>query len=88
MGEQERAEKFVTLAEVRTNKAINAIRLIGNLSNRANYKYTDDQVEQIFAALEAHLKETKKRFASNEEKDVFKLKATSEAVVPAEEETP
>lgn len=85
MGEQERAEKFVTLAEARTNKALNAIRLLGNLSNKASYKYTEDQVNQIFETLEQQLRDTKKRFfMSAGEKEHFKLKCT--AVEPSASE--
>lgn len=80
MREQEKAEKFVTLAEARTNKALNAIRLLGNLSNKANYVYTDDQIEQIFETLEKQLQDTKNRFASSGvEKDVFKLRFAADS---------
>lgn len=68
-------EKFVEIAEARTNKIIDMIHLLGNCSNRNNYEYTDADVNQIFAALENELKECRKRFQP--EKTVnrkFKLK--------------
>lgn len=87
MGEQERAEKFITLAEARTNKALNAIRLLGNLSNKASYKYTEDQVNQIFETLEQQLRDTKKRFfTSAGEREHFKLKCTAEPEPSAAED--
>lgn len=89
MNEQDRAEKFVTLAEARTNKALNAIRLLGNLSNKANYKYTEEQVNQIFETLEQQLRDTKRRFfASADEKGRFKLSAAPEPPSPAQEDAP
>ena len=64
MGESR--EKFVSLAEKRVNKALNDIRLIGNLSNRSNYTYTDDDVKAVFSALERELRQAKKRFQPNQ----------------------
>ena len=43
--------KFKELAERRVNEAVKKISVIGNLSNRANYDYTDKQVRQIITEL-------------------------------------
>lgn len=59
---RDRRERFVALAEARTDRALNAIRLLGNLSNRSNYDYTDADVKQIVGALEAEVKAVKSRF--------------------------
>jgi hypothetical protein len=71
-------EKFVDLAEKRVNKAIKDIQLIGNLSNRSNYKYEEEDVRAIFTALERELKRARERFyshlGSTDEKP-FQLKA-------------
>lgn len=56
-------EKFIRLAVSRTNNALDNIRLIGNLSNKIVYDYTDEQVEKIFAALEQAILEAKGKFA-------------------------
>lgn len=45
------AERFKRLAKARTNKALKAISLIKNLSNRNLYHYTGDQLEVIIGAL-------------------------------------
>lgn len=69
-------EKFVGLANSRVNKAIRAIHLIGNLSNRSNYDYTEEDVNKIFRALNDELAASKRRFelASKKAPDsVFKL---------------
>ena len=56
-------EKFKKLANSRVNKALNTLKLIGNLSNRSIYKYTDEQVKQIINALENELKVVKNKFS-------------------------
>lgn len=68
-------EKFVELAEKRVNKAIKDIKLVGNLSNRSNYSYTDQDVRKILAALKKAIDETKARFESKGDldKNAFKL---------------
>ncbi|MBR4746310.1 MAG: hypothetical protein IK061_02765 [Desulfovibrio sp.] len=70
--------KFVRLAESCTTKALNAIRVIGNLSNRINYSYTASDIEQIFGALQKELDDCRQRFAAVPEEEsltVFKLSA-------------
>jgi hypothetical protein len=72
---RDRRKKFVDLAEARVTKAIHGIRLIGNLSNRSNYEYSDDDVRKIFRALQKELDAAKGRFggeANGKEKE-FRL---------------
>lgn len=57
--------KFRDLAEKRVNKALDSIRLIGNLSNRQNYAYDDAQVRKIVKALRDAVGEVESRFGSN-----------------------
>lgn len=57
-------EKFVSLAEKRTVKAIKSLRLIGNLSNKSNYSYDENDVKKIINALENEIKVLKLRFES------------------------
>ena len=47
---RDREKKFLELAETRVNKVLEGMRLIGNLSNKRNYDYTDDQIKKIFLA--------------------------------------
>jgi hypothetical protein len=54
--------KFVDLANKRVTKAMDNIRLIGNLANRSNYDYTDEDVTKIFRALNEELSACRKRF--------------------------
>jgi hypothetical protein len=61
--------KFVELAEKRVTKALNDLRLIGNLSNRSNYRYTEEDARKIYRALREAVDDVKARFdRSGEEK--------------------
>ncbi len=69
-------EKFVRLATKRVNSAIKVINLIGNLSNKSNYDYTEEDVAKIFKALQEELNACKKRFdmaSKPGKKKIFKL---------------
>jgi len=70
-------EKFVDLAEARVSRALQSIRVIGNLSNRSTYEYTDDDVRRIVKALSAELETMQARFRAPESKarPEFKLGA-------------
>ena len=37
---ESKKDKFVRIAEARTNKIIDMIRLLGNCSNKASYEYS------------------------------------------------
>jgi hypothetical protein len=55
-------ERFIELAESRTIRALEDIRLIGNLANRANYEWKDEDVSRIFEALGSAIKAAERRF--------------------------
>jgi hypothetical protein len=57
-------EKFVALAEGRTQAALGAIRKIGNLSNRRAYAYTDNDIRKIMKALRDAIAEAERKFSS------------------------
>jgi len=67
--------KFVELAEKRVSRAIKDIRLVGNLSNRSNYSYTQDDARKIIKALRDEVETLKARFEAKggDVKAVFKL---------------
>ena len=58
----DKASRFERLAERRVTETIRKIRLIGNLANRHNYSYSDEQVKQILEALDVELRHVKGRF--------------------------
>lgn len=55
-------EKFVRLAENRTNKILDTLQLLGNCSNTSAYEYSQADVDKIFNTIQSQLNETKKRF--------------------------
>ncbi|MEW6102740.1 MAG: hypothetical protein AB1630_02790 [bacterium] len=60
--EETKEERFKRLASTRTNKILKAINVLGNCSNRQVYSYTERDIEKIFSAIEAKMKETRVRF--------------------------
>ena len=68
-------EKFVDLAEKRVRRALKDIKLIGNLSNRSNYSYTDEDARKIHRALKTAVDDVKARFdrQGDEEEVKFQL---------------
>ena len=56
-------EKFKRLAENRTNKIIEMIRLLGNLSVKSTYEYSEKDISKIFSAIEKELRNTKSKFS-------------------------
>ena len=58
-----KSEKFIRISEYRTNKAVDAIGRLENLSNRGAYEYTQEQVDAMFLALENRIAEVKAKFA-------------------------
>jgi len=67
-----RNEKFKRLAEKRTNAVLEQLRILGNLSNKANYDYSPDEVRKIFSAIDSQLRTIKAKFAGNAKRQ-FKL---------------
>lgn len=61
-------QKFVHLANSRVSRALKDIQLIGNLANRSNYDYTDDDVAKIFRALNDEIATCKRRFDMSNKK--------------------
>lgn len=69
MDTESKRDRFVRLAEARTNKILEMMRLLGNCSSKANYEYTDEDIKKIFNALERELKNTKNRFLGIDTKE-------------------
>ena len=71
---ESKQDKFKRLAEARVNRALKDIRSIGNLANRANYEYSDEQVGKIVRALKAEVAALQARFKNESGSDArFKL---------------
>ena len=71
--ETEKIERFKRVAENRTNRIIEQIRLLGNCANRSNYEYCEEDIKKIFTAIEAELKETKQKYQTKVNTKKFEL---------------
>lgn len=71
---ENKKDNFKRIAENRTNKIIDMIHLLGNLSNTSFYEYTDDQINAVFDAIQKELDAERKKFAKkSKEKKRFEL---------------
>jgi hypothetical protein len=64
MSDAKNREKFVSLAENRVKRAMKDMKLIGNLANRSNYNYTEEDSKKIIKALKDSLEEVRVKFES------------------------
>ena len=69
METETKRDRFVRLAEKRTNRIIDQLSLLGNLSNTNAYEYTQKDVNKMFKAIEEALAESKKKFANSNGKN-------------------
>lgn len=70
----EKRAKFVRLAEGRVQGALNAIRKIGNLSNKRAYDYDETDVKKVMKALREAVNDAERRFSSTDDQtNAFKL---------------
>ena len=65
-------ERFLKVAEARTNAVLEKIRVLGNCANRSLYEYKEEEVNKIFRVIQDKLNEIKHKFI-NKKKGVFKL---------------
>jgi len=70
----DRRTKFVRIAEKRVGNAIRAIRLIGNLSNRAAYEFNEADVKKIATALGKEVEGMQRRFSDTPAKAKIEFK--------------
>lgn len=68
-------DKFVLLAEKRVAQAAKNLRLVGNLANKSNYSYDENDAKKIINFLTKELNALKKRFETqgSSEEIEFKL---------------
>ncbi len=62
---RDKRERFVSLAEARTDKAITALRSLSKLGNRRNYEYSDRDVRKILKALDGEMKALRAAFSES-----------------------
>jgi hypothetical protein len=59
-----KAERFERIAERRVNEALRSLRLLGNLADRRNYEYTEEQVCLLLNAIDQEYKGLRSKFKS------------------------
>ena len=67
-------DKFVRLAELRTEKAVFAIENLIGLSNPRNFEYSQKDVDLIIKALKNAVLSVSNSFVKSKEKKQFKIK--------------
>jgi len=65
-------ERFKRVAEARTNAILDKLRILGNLSNRQMYSYSEEDINKIFSAINEKVREVKSKFRFSKEAK-FKL---------------
>ena len=66
-------DRFLRVAERRTNAILETVRLLGNTSNKNLYQYSESDIEKIFSTIETGLNESRARFKSGKTREKFKL---------------
>ena len=67
-------EKFRRIATNRTQKVLDALRILGNCANTQTYEYTREEVEKVFKNIRATTEEIKQKFMLKiTDKHIFEL---------------
>jgi len=61
-------ERFKRLATSRTNAVLDKLRILGNLSNKQLYSYTEEDLERIFNAINRQVRETRAKFSTGKQR--------------------
>jgi hypothetical protein len=80
-------DKFVRLGVSRMNRALNTIRLIGNLASPA-YEWTEQDVEDIRTSINAVVEETMRKFDKHHRGEKVEFQFASESEPEAGEAGP
>ena len=62
MKNEAKRARFVRVAERRTQRVLESLQMLGNCASPASYEYEPQQVEQIFATIDAKIELTRSRF--------------------------
>lgn len=71
--ERKKTEQFVRIAEKRTAKVLDSLRLLGQCSNKRSYEYTEEQVNKIFREIRRCIRQTEEKFRETKSKKTFRL---------------
>jgi len=71
--EETKAEAFRRLANKRVSVVLDKLRIVGNLSNRSIYEFTDEQVDAIERAVQDELAMIMRQFRKEKVKKTFSI---------------
>jgi uncharacterized FlaG/YvyC family protein len=54
--------RFKRIATLRTNAVLDKLRVLGNLSNRQVYSYSEEDIDKIFSSINKKVKEVRAKF--------------------------
>lgn len=77
MSRESKRQKFVRIAETRTNTVLEKIRVLSNCSNPYAYEYTDEDVREIFGTIEQATKRARAKFEDGSHGELPKFQLTS-----------
>lgn len=66
-------DRFRRMAELRTNRILNDLRLLGNTGNKTLYQYEQSDVDLIFDTINKKITETQARFKTTKRDKPFRL---------------
>lgn len=66
-------DRFLEVAEKRTNVVLERIRILGNCANKNLYEYENEEIARIFKIIQKQLDDTKLLFKKNKRKKKFKF---------------
>ena len=66
-------QRFKRIASKRTEKLLDALRKLGNCSNRGIYNYSDRDITKVFSAVDSELKRIKLLFSTKARSNKFTL---------------
>ena len=70
---ENKKQKFERLVNKRVNNALKQLDLVGNLSNKNVYDYSEDEINQVIEVLNKKIRELKTRFSQGVSSQNFKL---------------
>lgn len=68
-----RQENFKRIADNRTNKIVELISKLHNLSNSSFYEYTDEQIDEMFNTIQKEIDKQKNIFLAGRNKGKKKV---------------
>jgi hypothetical protein len=70
--QESKHDRFVRVAERRTNDVLERLRILSNCSSTGNYEYSQDQVAKIFAEIDRAIRSARGKF-KGEKRRTFTL---------------